>query len=101
MCLSKAKGMDIIMEFTHKENQIALYSEKGEMTAEVTFPYIDEETVDINHTFVDASLRGQGIAGKLMEALAEDLEQRNLKAIPTCSYAEGVKFSVSMGKNLL
>lgn len=75
------------MEFTYNENQIALYSEKGELTAEVTFPYIDSETVDINHTFVDASLRGQGIAGKLMEALVKDLEKRNLKAVPTCSYA--------------
>ena len=28
-----------------------------------------------------------GYAGKLMETLAKDLEQRNLKAVPTCSYA--------------
>lgn len=75
------------MEFTHNENQIALYSESGQLIAEVTFPYLDDGTVDINHTFVDASLRGQGVAGKLMDALAADLEQRNLKAVPTCSYA--------------
>lgn len=77
------------MNFTHNENQIALYSDSGVLTAEVTFPYIDKETVDVNHTFVDTSLRGQGIAGKLMAELVKELESRRLKAVPTCSYAVG------------
>ena len=79
------------MGFTRKENQIALYSENGLLLAEVTFPYTDEtrSTVEVNHTFVDASLRGQGIAGKLMIELADELDKRGLKAVPTCSYAVG------------
>lgn len=77
------------MNFTHNENQIALYSETGELLAEITFPYIDKDTVDINHTFVDPSLRGQGIAGKLMNELTDELRKRGLKAVPTCSYAVG------------
>lgn len=77
------------MNFAHNENQISLYSETNELLAEVTFPYTDsrKNTVNIDHTFVDASLRGQGIAGKLMSELTEDLEKRDLKAVPTCSYA--------------
>ncbi len=77
------------MDFKHNENQIALYSETGDLLAEITFPYVDENTVDVNHTFVDTSLRGQGIAGKLMQELVEELEKRGLKAMPTCSYAQG------------
>lgn len=77
------------MDFKHNENQIALYSETGDLLAEITFPYVDENTVDVNHTFVDASLRGQGIAGKLMQELVDELEKRRLKAVPTCSYAQG------------
>lgn len=77
------------MNFTHEENRITLYSETGSLLAEITFPNIDENTVDVNHTFVDASLRGQGIAGKLMQELVSDLEKRGLKAVPTCSYAQG------------
>ena len=50
------------MEFTHNKNQIALYTEDGKLLAEITFPNINDKTVDINHTFVDQSLRGQGIA---------------------------------------
>lgn len=76
------------MNFTHEENQIALYSDTGSLLAEITFPNIDENTVDVNHTFVDASLRGQGIAGKLMQELVSDLEKKGLKAVPTCSYAQ-------------
>lgn len=77
------------MHFKHNENQIALYSETGELLAEITFPYINENTVDVNHTFVDSSLRGQGIAGKLMQELVSELQKRGLKAVPTCSYAQG------------
>ena len=33
------------MDFKHNENQIALYSEDGDLLAEVTFPYADETTV--------------------------------------------------------
>lgn len=79
------------MEFTHKENEIVLLNENGNLLAQITFPYADSEktTVDINHTFVDTSLRGQGIAGKLMKELIKDLQGRNLKAVPSCSYAAG------------
>lgn len=77
------------MDFKHNENQIALYSKEGTLLAEITFPNLDDNTVDVNYTFVDSSLRGQGIAGKLMQELVKDLQARGLKAVPTCSYAQG------------
>lgn len=76
------------MNFIHNKNQIALFSDSGELVAEITFPNLDADTVDINHTFVDSSLRGQGIAGKLMNELITDLKENNLKAVATCSYAQ-------------
>lgn len=75
------------MNFTYSQNQISLPGEGNKTLAAVTFPDIDGDTVDINHTFVDDSLRGQGVAGKLMEAVAEQLKVQNKKAVPTCSYA--------------
>lgn len=75
------------MEFTYNKNQIALFDKDGRMAAEVTFPDVDEETVNIDHTFVDDSLRGQGVAGKLMEAAAKNLRGQQKKAVLTCSYA--------------
>ena len=75
------------MNFTYNPNQIAYFHSDNNLLAEVTFPNVDENTVDINHTFVDDSLRCQGVAGKLMEATALYLRSQGKKAILTCSYA--------------
>jgi predicted GNAT family acetyltransferase len=42
---------------------------------------VEKDVVNINHTFVDNSLRGQGIAGQLMKQTAEYLRQNNKKAV--------------------
>ena len=42
---------------------------------------------NIYHTFVDESLRGQGIASKLMEAAINEIKARGGEAQATCSYA--------------
>lgn len=75
------------MNFTYNPNQVAYFHPDNNLLAEVTFPNVDADTVDINHTFVDDSLRGQGVAGKLMEAVAEHLRSQGKKAVLTCSYA--------------
>lgn len=74
------------MEFTHEPNKISLI-ENEKTLAKVTFPNIDSDTVDIDHTFVDNSLRGQGVADKLLESVAAELNSQNKKAVLTCSYA--------------
>lgn len=74
------------MEFKHETDRIFATDVNGKVIAEVTFPTIDG-TVVINHTFVDNSLRGQGIAGKLLTAAAEQLRADGIKAKATCSYA--------------
>lgn len=75
------------MEFIHNNNDISVYNEKGETIAIVAFPKNEDGSVTINRTFVGESLRGQGVAGKLMAELAKNLEATNRKAVPTCSYA--------------
>ena len=78
------------MNFIHKENEIVLFNENEDLLAQITFPYLKEDNscVDLNHTFVDPSLRGQGVAGKLMAEAVKDLKERGLNAVPTCSYAQ-------------
>ena len=51
------------MEFTKETNRIFAKDVAGKLIAEITFPNRSATTVDINHTFVDDSLRGQGVAG--------------------------------------
>lgn len=75
------------MDFIYEKNRIFLENKDGECIAEVTFPEISSNKVNINHTYVNKSLRGQGVADKLVTALAEDLRKKNKKAVATCSYA--------------
>ena len=77
------------MEFIHGKNRISVESEDGRTLAEVTFPEVSEGVVNIDHTYVSNELRGQGVAGRLMEELAGDLKESGRKATLTCSYAVG------------
>ena len=75
------------MEFIFEENRIYAEDATGKLIAEVTFPDRSENTVEINHTFEDESLRGQGVASQLMEAAVQKLNDEKKKVIPTCPYA--------------
>ena len=75
------------MEFIYRENEIVLESPEGKTLARVTFPALDAETVEIDHTFVDDSLRGQGVAGRLVRAAADQIRSENKKARAVCTYA--------------
>ena len=45
------------MNYITETNRIYASNENGTLIAEVTFPKTGDNTVDINHTFVDDSLR--------------------------------------------
>ena len=74
------------MEFQHERERIFALDEQGKLVAEVTFP-VSEGVADIDHTFVDQSLRGQGVAGQLLEAAVRQIRAEGLRAKATCSYA--------------
>lgn len=74
------------MEFQKEPGRI--YAMDGEkLLAEVNFPSRDGLAA-ITHTFVDDSLRGQGVAAQLMEAATDQIRGERKKARPICSYAK-------------
>ena len=75
------------MLFIHENNKIYANDENNHMVAVVSFPKEKDNLVNIDHTFVDSSLRGQGIAGRLMEETVQQLRDNKQKAKLTCSYA--------------
>ena len=77
--------MDVI--FQTEGNRIFATGEGGKVIAEVTFPEGPEGTFTIDHTLVDDSLRGQGMAAKLVEAALAEIKNRGGKVQATCSYA--------------
>ena len=74
------------MEFQREPGRIYA-EEEGRVIAEVTFPDRDG-AADIDHTFVDDTLRGQGVAGQLLQAAADQIRAEGKRARATCSYAE-------------
>lgn len=76
------------IDFLIKDHRIYHEDENGTILAEITFPAEGEDNiVVINHTYVDESLRGQGIAGEMMRKLLEYIRKEDFKVVPTCSYA--------------
>ena len=73
--------------FNIADNRIFMNDENGKTIAEVTFPNLDDNTIIIDHTFVDDSLRGQGIAAKLMLEVIKYAKENNKNIKATCSYA--------------
>ena len=75
------------MKFVVEQNRIYAVNKKGEVVAEVIFPAVGEGVVEILQTWVDDSLRGQGVAALLMEACYEALKADGRKTVLLCSYA--------------
>jgi len=78
--------LEVIMDFKENSEKIWLENEEGKVVAYVEFPEING-VANVMHTVVDKSLRGQGIAGKLLTALVEKMEKEGRKLELTCSYA--------------
>ena len=76
------------MEFIKENSRIYSLDDNGKVVAEITFYESENGIFIIEHTFVDESLRGQGIAGKLVEMAVEEIEKRGGKVEATCSYAK-------------
>ena len=74
------------MNFTTEKNRI-YYEADGKLLAEITFIDSDENSMTINHTFVDDSLRGQGIASQLVQAAVNEIEKQKKHVKASCSYA--------------
>ncbi len=77
------------MDFKKEESRIYLENEEGKIIAEVDFPAGPDGVPVITHTIVDASLQGQGVAGKLIQAVADELRANGQKARAACWYAAG------------
>lgn len=76
------------MEFIKEDNRIFLKDENEKIIAEIEFEEIEKGIFNIYHTFVDESLRGKGIASKLVQEAVNEIEARNGKVQATCSYAK-------------
>ena len=59
------------MEWNYENRRIYSTDEKGELMCKTTFIRKGNWEMDIDYTYVNPVLRGQGVAGKMMEVVAE------------------------------
>lgn len=78
--------MDVEKETTETGHRFVIKTESGE--AELTLVRAGDGVFNANHTFTPTALRGQGIAGKLYNAMVADAKEAGYKIIPGCPYVE-------------
>ena len=76
------------MQFQIQSDRIFAEDKSGKLLAEITFPETESGVCTINHTFLDESLKGQGIAGQLVQMAVRQITQQNRKVSAICSYAK-------------
>ncbi|MDD2970066.1 MAG: GNAT family N-acetyltransferase [Lachnospiraceae bacterium] len=76
------------MNWIYEEGRIYYENEDKKLMAEAILTAISNDEIDIEHVYVDPSLRGQGIAGKVMEVVTKHIRENGLKTTATCSYAK-------------
>ena len=74
-------------DFKESDDEIWIEDNTGKKIAYIEFPEFEPGKVEVTHTVVDESLRGQGIAGKLTKQMAQKLIKEGKKAELTCSYS--------------
>lgn len=76
------------MEFEIGNNEVYLKDKNGKKVACVSFEICGENEYNISHTYVDESMRGQGVATRILEFVVGYLKSIGVKKIhATCSYA--------------
>ena len=71
-----------------EENRIYLPDENWKILAEIDFEKVDEKRYNISRTFVDDSMRWQGIGSELVEKAIIHLTVKWYKVTATCSYSK-------------
>lgn len=73
------------MEIKKGENKFYIGPNEDNVEAEMTFT-VEGDTFVVEHTFVSPTLRGQGVAGKLLDVLLDYAKKNNIKITPVCPY---------------
>ena len=71
-----------------EENRIYLPDENWKILAEIDFEKVNEKTYNISRTFVDDSMRWQGIGSELVEKAITYLSEKWYRVTATCPYAK-------------
>lgn len=75
------------MKIEYKEGLIVL-KDQDEEVGYIKYVRKEENVIDVLSTVVHERYQGQGMAGKLFDALMDYAKDNSMKIIPSCSYIE-------------
>ena len=70
-----------MIPFLREPTRVYALDGSGRLVAEITFPETAPGVYTIDHTFVDASLRGQGVADRLVRAALEQIQKLDMDSL--------------------
>lgn len=74
------------MEVQKGNNMLYVGDSEEKPLAKLTWKNGGNNVIVVNHTVVDPSLRGQGVAKLLLQALVTMARTENLKVVPACTF---------------
>ncbi|KAA8732467.1 N-acetyltransferase [Acinetobacter qingfengensis] len=79
--------MEIQHKNTAQRGEFFIHNNSRQKIAELTYFWNTTHQFSIDHTWVDPSLRGQGVAKQLFDAAIAFARNSHATIIPICSYA--------------
>ncbi len=70
------------------ESKFYIGDDEASPQAEIDYRQGEGNNLIVDHTYVADELRGQGIAGKLVEKMVNHARKEGKKIVPECTYAK-------------
>ena len=74
------------LEVRHDADRRRFYIPFDEGEAHLDYRQKDDTTLDYAHTYVSPDLRGQGLAGRVVEKALDYAREEGLKVVPSCPF---------------
>ncbi|WP_179203805.1 MULTISPECIES: GNAT family N-acetyltransferase [Vagococcus] len=78
------------MTYVEEKNCFVAFSSDQKEAGEITWSSAGDTMIIIDHTYVDQTFRGQGIAEELVALAASYARKNHKKVIPLCPFAKKV-----------
>lgn len=81
------------MEIIHKEyGREGVFNavENGKQIGEMTYSWVGEDRIAIDHTGVSPAYEGQGVGKKMVMEAVEFAREKNIKIVPICPFVDAL-----------
>lgn len=93
--------MEIIQKDNPTVNGYFRAIENGDILGTITYNWLKDNTLAIDHTEVDPDREDEGIGKKLVESVFNFAKQKNVKIKPVCKFAKSVLENMDEAKEMI